>query len=82
MSNDSNNNPILTNDISNLEKPYEGKKQTSHSELEDTKKNSHFNLRIRKKINYSVTRPDFVYESLSDSDYEEQRSKKYKSIII
>jgi hypothetical protein len=77
MSNDSNNNPIPTNDVSNLEKPFEGKKHSSESEPEDKQKNSHFNLRKRKKINYSVTRPDFLYESLSDSDYEEQKSKKY-----
>lgn len=77
MSNDSNNHANLTNDASNLEKPIEGRKQPSVTDLEDTHKNSHhFNLRKRKKINYSVTRPDFLYESYSDSDYEENKIKK------
>ena len=76
MSNDSNNNATAINDVSNMEKPLEGKKQPTEQLVEDKQRNGHFNLRKRRKINYSVTRPDFVYESLSDSDYEEQKTKR------
>lgn len=78
MSNES--NLIINHDIRNLEKAsIKKKKIISHQITEETEINGHFNLRQRKKINYSVTRPDFYYESLSDSEYEEYNKKLYNN---
>ena len=73
MSNDSNNNLGNSNDIEKFEKPYDCRKFEPEEESEI---NTAFNLRKRKKINYSVTRPDFIYESISDSDYDDSKMKK------
>ena len=78
MSNESNNNLNINHDNSNFEKASViQKKSVSKQIIEETERNGHFNLRQRKKINYSVTRPDFYYESLSDSEYEEYNKKLY-----
>ena len=76
MSNDSNNNLLIVNDACNLEKPSERKQISTGESVDEFERNNYFNLRKRKKINYSVTRPDFIYESLSDSEYEDFRKKK------
>lgn len=73
MSNESNTNLNITNDVTHMDKVVEERKEIPTKENEETEKNAHFNLRKRKKINYSVTRPDFVYESLSDSEYEDHK---------
>lgn len=76
-SNDSSPLQGSPNQNSNFENP---SRALSNLNEDSNQANSHFFLRKRKKINYSLTRPDFLYESLSDSDYEETHSKKYINV--
>ena len=76
MSNDSNKNLNIVNNAMNFEKPNAEKLPISTEISEELERNIRFNLRKKKKINYSITRPDFLYESLSDSEFEEYQNRK------